>query len=119
MVRDFKEKGFEVLAFPSNEYFNLEPESNASIKNFVESKYGTGLNLFSKVNINGPESHPVWQYLRRNSELWNEKEQKAKEVPWAWCKFLVDKNGKVVKYGMTNCPPISLKPLIEDLMKED
>ena len=77
---------------------NQEPGSNDEINEFVREKYGAAFPMFSKVEVNGPNAHPIFQYLRSKSELWSEKKKAAKEIPWNFSKFLVNADGKIVLY---------------------
>ena len=71
MYEELKDKGFEVLAFPANAFYNQESGTNEEICAFVKKNYGSTFTLFEKVVINGPNTHPVYRYLRRNSELFS------------------------------------------------
>ena len=73
--------------------------------------------MFEKIDVNGVNTHPVYAFLRKNSdELWNG--EQAKQIPWSWSKFLVDANGKVVKFGYPIESPASFKPLVEQLLNQ-
>ena len=63
--------------------------------------------MFSKIEVNGPNAHPVYQYLRRNSSLYNAEEKTVSEVPWNFAKFLVNPEGKVVNYHKPVNNPLS------------
>ena len=73
--------------------------------------------MFSKINVNGAEAHPVYRYLRCKSELYDESSGKAKEIPWNFAKFLVDRSGKVVAYYSPQTEPNHLKAMIESMLK--
>ena len=75
-----------------------EKKSEAEICTFVKKKYQAKFPLFSKIEVNGPDTHDVYKYLRYNSELHDAKTGKSKEIPWNFAKFVVDKEGHVVKY---------------------
>mmetsp|Transcript_5388 Transcript_5388/g.15428 ORF Transcript_5388/g.15428 Transcript_5388/m.15428 type:complete len:225 (-) Transcript_5388:258-932(-) len=95
----YNQKGFELLAFPCNQFGGQEPGSNDQIKAFAENK-GATFKLFDKVDVNGDKASPVWKYL---------KEQQGgfltSDIKWNFSKFLVDKNGKVAKrYASTATP---------------
>ncbi|WIA31597.1 hypothetical protein OEZ86_002485 [Tetradesmus obliquus] len=92
--------GFEVLAFPSNEFGNQEPGSNADIKSFCADRYHTTFPIFSKVQVNGPSAHPVFQYLRRElpaDQGGGGGVAAGKDIGWNFYKFLVGRDGKPVK----------------------
>jgi glutathione peroxidase len=88
----YKARGFEVLAFPANEFGNQEPGTDPEIKAFCTSKYNVTFPLFSKVVVKGPGIHPLYQFLTAP-----ETDPKfAGPIPWNFAKFLVDRKGQVV-----------------------
>mmetsp|Transcript_20068 Transcript_20068/g.27960 ORF Transcript_20068/g.27960 Transcript_20068/m.27960 type:complete len:116 (+) Transcript_20068:293-640(+) len=75
-AKKYHKDGFYVLAFPCNQFGKQEPGTDADIKNFVQSKYGIpeGMEMFSKIDVNGPQTHPVYKYLKSihpGSVSWN------------------------------------------------
>ena len=98
MYNDLKDKGFEVLAFPANAFYNQESGTNEEICAFVKKNYGSTFTMFQKIDINGPNTHPVYIYLRRNSEMFNKEKNASKMIPLNFAKFLLNKNGQVVKF---------------------
>ncbi len=72
--------------------------------------------MFSKIEVNGPNAHPIYQYLRRNSELYNEQEGVAGEIPWNFAKFLVNQQGQVVKYWGPQSDPESTIDEVKKLL---
>lgn len=89
--------GLEILGFPAND-FNQEQENEQSIFNLVRDKYGAKWPMFEKMTVNSDKCHPVFKWLRTNSTLYNKDTKLADSIPWSWSKFLIDKNGRVVKY---------------------
>jgi glutathione peroxidase len=87
----FKRRGFEVLAFPCDQFGHQEPGSDGEILSFCETNFGIEFPLFAKVEVNGDNAHPLFKYL---------KSQKGgllgSSIKWNFTKFLVDRNGKVV-----------------------
>ncbi|KAK1805915.1 hypothetical protein P4O66_012960, partial [Electrophorus voltai] len=63
MHAKYAEKGLRILAFPSNQFGNQEPGTSAQIKEFVKS-YNVQFDMFSKINVNGPNAHPLWKWLK-------------------------------------------------------
>ena len=88
----YKDKGFEILAFPANEFKQQEPGSNAQIKEFCTSTYHTQFPLFSKIVVKGEGQAPLYQYLTSTEA----NPQTAGDIKWNFTKFLVSKDGKVV-----------------------
>ncbi len=81
-------KGFEVLAFPSNDFGGQEPGTEAEIKSFCELEYKTTFPLFAKVEVKGKTPHPLFAYLQS--------QPKGAPVKWNFAKFLVSPDGRVV-----------------------
>ncbi|MFO0909676.1 MAG: glutathione peroxidase [Isosphaeraceae bacterium] len=89
VYKKYKEKGFEVLAFPANEFGRQEPGSNSEIKQFCTSKYNVTFPLFSKIVVKGQGIHPLYQYLTKDSKF-------TGDIPWNFAKFLVNRKGEVI-----------------------
>ncbi len=88
----YKAKGFEVLAFPANEFGKQEPGPNAEIKEFCSTKYHVTFPLFSKIVVKGDGIHPLYKFL--TSKETNPKF--AGEIKWNFTKFLVNRKGEVI-----------------------
>jgi glutathione peroxidase len=88
----YKGQGFEVLAFPANEFGHQEPGSNSDIKNFCSANYNVTFPLFSKIVVKGEGIHPLYQFL--TSKETNGKF--AGDIPWNFTKFLVNRKGEVI-----------------------
>ena len=72
--------------------------------------------MLSKIEVNGPNAHSVYQYLRMNSTLYNADKKTASEIPWNFAKFLVNSEGKVVKYHGPRDNPLSFQDEIEKML---
>ena len=114
---DNKDKGLSVLAFPCNQFKNQESGSDAEIEDLVRSKFNAEFQLFSKIDVNGANTHPLYKFLRTHSVLHNKQTGEAKQVPWNFTKFLVDRNGAVVKMFNPEDSPTSFKEEVERLLK--
>ncbi len=101
----YKDQGFEVLAFPANEFGAQEPGNNSQIKQFCSSRYSVTFPLFSKIVVKGPGIHPLYAYL--TGEQTNPKF--AGPIPWNFTKFLVDRNGQVIARFQPGDKPTSGK----------
>jgi glutathione peroxidase len=88
LYQKYNSQGFEILAFPCNDYGMQEPGSNAEIQQFCETRYGVTFPLFDKVRAKGAQQHPLYSVLTQT-------EPKG-EVSWNFEKFLVNKKGEVV-----------------------
>lgn len=88
----YKKRGFEVLAFPCDQFGHQEPGGDDEIKSFCETNYGVEFALFSKIDVNGENAHPLYKFLK------SEKGGLLGDaIKWNFTKFLVDKNGNVVE----------------------
>ena len=112
----YRDRGLEILAFPCNQFMGQESKCELDIKNFTKNKFNIDFPLFSKVDVNGPETHEVFRYLRANSTLYDSKNQQIQSVPWNFTKFLIDVDGKVVKFYNPNDAPKSMEGDLETLL---
>lgn len=92
LYRRYKDRGFVVLGFPSNQ-FNQEPDDEVTIKSFCARTYAVTFPLFAKVEVNGPNTHPIFAYLKAQQPGLSP----DGEIKWNFTKFLVDRNGNVVR----------------------
>jgi glutathione peroxidase len=98
LYRRYKDKGLVVLGFPCNQFRDQEPGTEAEIKSFCSLKYDVSFPMFAKVDVNGDAAHPLYIFLK------SEKRGTfgTQSIKWNFTKFLVDKDGAVVKrYGPT------------------
>ncbi|EGR31669.1 hypothetical protein IMG5_104650 [Ichthyophthirius multifiliis] len=109
--------GFTILAFPANQFMSQEPWDPPQIKDFVITKFGVDFPLFGKVDVNGENSHEVYKYLRNNSCLYDPATEKAKNIPWNFGKFLINKEGKVHRFYTPKEMPNEMIPEIEKLLQ--
>jgi glutathione peroxidase len=94
-------QGLVVLGFPSNEFGGQDPGSNEEIASFCQVNYGVSFPMMSKIKVNGPEAHPLYQWLTAEAPgLLG-----TKGIKWNFTKFLIDRHGKVLKrYAPTDKP---------------
>jgi glutathione peroxidase len=97
----YEKQGLVVLGFPCDQFGHQEPGDAAEIKNFCSLNYDVKFPLFEKIEVNGGGTHPLWKWLKsQKSGLLG-----IEAIKWNFTKFLVDKNGKVVKrYAPTDTP---------------
>ncbi len=101
LYEKYKDQSFLVLGFPCNQFGSQEPGTESEIKSFCETHYGVKFPLFSKIEVNGPQAHPLYRFL-----------EKAKPgilgtrgIKWNFTKFLVDRDGNPLKrYAPTDKP---------------
>ena len=98
--QQYGDQGLAVLGFPCNQFGNQDPGSDEEIGAFCQKNYGVSFPMFSKVDVNGEDAHPLFQWLRteQGGVL-------GDAIKWNFTKFLVGKDGRVVKrYGSTTKP---------------
>ena len=104
----YKERGFELLAFPCDQFGHQEPGGDDEIKEFCEMNYGVEFPVFSKIEVNGDAAHPLYKFLKsEKGGLLGE------SIKWNFTKFLVDKQGNVVERYAPTTPPERIAPDIE------
>jgi glutathione peroxidase len=101
---------FEILGFPCNQFGGQEPGSSGEIKNFCEINYGVTFPLFEKINVNGPNSHPLYKYLRdKKTGIF------GSTIKWNFTKFLIDSKGNIVNRFAPNIVPSKIEEEIKNL----
>lgn len=103
LYQKYKDKGLVILGFPCNQFMNQEPLNEEEIKSFCSLTYGVTFPMFSKINVNGENTHPLYQYLKEAKKglLGSE------AIKWNFTKFLVDKNGTVInRYAPATKPEL-------------
>lgn len=100
MYETYQEKGFEILAFPANNFGQQEPGTNAEIKGFCLTKYSVSFPLFSKISVKGSDKHPLYQYLTEQGPF-------PGEVEWNFQKYLIDRSGNIVARYHHRTKPLS------------
>ncbi|MGH0033478.1 MAG: glutathione peroxidase [Myxococcota bacterium] len=88
----YRDRGFEILGFPCNQFMGQEPGSEAEIAEFCSTRYGVEFPMFSKIEVNGEGAHPLYRWLTAADAA----PEGAGEVKWNFGKFLVDAEGRVV-----------------------
>lgn len=101
LQKEYHDKGFEVLGFPCDQFGHQEPGDEAEIKNFCSLTYDVSFPMFAKVDVNGSDAHPLYEWLKKEkSGLLG-----IGAIKWNFTKFLVDGEGKVIKrYAPTDKP---------------
>jgi len=112
LYQTYKEQGFMVLGFPSNQFREQESASNEKIKLFCHENYDVHFDIFSKIDVNGDNESPLYSYLKKEQGgfLW------INSIKWNFTKFLVDANGDIVKRYAPFISPESIKKDIEKLL---
>ncbi|MDN4501437.1 glutathione peroxidase [Alteromonadaceae bacterium BrNp21-10] len=111
LYSNYKEHGFEVLAFPCDQFGHQEPGADAEIEKFCSINFNTQFPLFSKIEVNGKQQHPLYQYLKQQAKGI----LGSQSIKWNFTKFLISRQGKVIKrYG----PTIKPQQIVADIKKQ-
>ena len=102
-------EGLSVLGFPSNQFANQEPGDNDQVAKVCRLDFGVTFTLFEKIDVNGENAHPIYQYLKKEA-----KGTLGDAIKWNFTKFLIDRNGKVVK---RYAPTVNPRDIEKDILK--
>ena len=111
LYEKYKDKGFEILGFPCNQFGKQEPGSNEDIGKGCVINYGVTFQMFEKIEVNGENAHPIYKFLKESlSGMF------GKRIKWNFTKFLIDRNGNPVKRIKSISKPKSIEKYIEKLI---
>ncbi|MFP4976056.1 glutathione peroxidase [Paenibacillus sp. CN-4] len=108
----YKDRGFEVLGFPSNQFAGQEPGSSEDIEQYCQINYGVTFPMYEKIDVKGDTAHPLFQYLTREAPG----VLGTKAVKWNFTKFLVDREGRVLKRFSPNTSPEKMEADIAEML---
>lgn len=112
LYKRYVDKGLVVLGFPCNQFGSQDPGTEGEISEFCQVNYGVSFPMMGKVDVNGPEAHPLYKWLSAEAPgLLG-----SKAIKWNFTKFLVGKDGKVVKRYAPLDKPASLASDVEDAL---
>lgn len=132
LYRKYRDQGFEILDFPSNQFMGQAPGSNQEIHDYIQSKYAPTFRMFAKADVNGRTTTPLYKWLKSEgpkemstppSGSFRKRLKRlirslsGKEIKWNFTKFLVDRNGNVVARFSPTFLPEALSPHIEALLR--
>ena len=110
--KKYREQGLEILGFPCNQFAKQDPGSNAEIQEFCLLNYGVTFTMFEKIDVNGPEAHPLYKFLKEEKGgLFGEK------IKWNFTKFLIDTEGNVIRRYAPTVKPSKIEADIKALLK--
>ncbi|MEF9990832.1 MAG: glutathione peroxidase [Romboutsia sp.] len=113
VYQEYKDRGVEILGFPCNQFAKQDSGSNEEIYEFCQLNYGVSFNMFEKIDVNGKNTHPLYKYLKDSS-----KGLLGKDIKWNFTKFLIDKNGDVIKRYAPTVSPLKIRSDIEKLLSK-
>ncbi len=107
--QDYADRGLVVVGFPSNEFGGQDPGSNDEIASFCQLNYGVSFPMMAKVKVNGGDAHPLWQWLKGEAPG----VLGTQAIKWNFTKFLIGRDGRVIKRYAPNDAPETLRQDIE------
>jgi len=132
LYEKYKDQGLVVLGFPCNQFGEQEPGTDEEIRQFCTTQYRVTFPMFQKIDVNGENAHPLFQYLReqapedadldRNGRLYQHLMQKQPQllegsnIRWNFTKFLIDREGRLVKRVAPSTPPEAMEEDIQKLL---
>ena len=112
LYETYQDQGLEILGFPCNQFGDQDPGSDEEIESFCQQNFGVSFQMFSKVDVKGENAHPLFVYLTEEA-----KGMLTKQIKWNFTKFLVDKDGQVVKRFAPQTKPADINGEIEKVLK--
>jgi len=107
----YNSKGLSILGFPCNQFLSQEPGTEEEIKSFCMSNFGVSFDMFSKIDVNGEHTHPLYKYLKNKAGGFL-----SDNIKWNFTKFLVDREGKVIERYAPSTTPKEIEQDIEKLL---
>ncbi len=112
LYSDLKDKGLVIAGFPCNQFGSQDPGTNDEIGDFCQINYGVSFPMFSKIDVNGAKADPIYKYLKAEKPGL----MGSQRIKWNFTKFLVDRDGNVVKRFAPTDTPASIRKAIEKLL---
>ena len=109
-------KGLAVLGFPCNQFGAQEPGTAEEIGAFCQKNYGVSFPMFEKINVNGAGAHPLYQWLKSAAAEADQPGKKAEDIEWNFAKFLVGRDGKVIRRYSAKTKPEDIAQDIEAVL---
>ncbi len=107
----YKDRGLAILGFPCNQFGGQEPGTAEEIETFCRVNYGVTFDMFEKIDVNGDDAHPIFDYLTGKLPG-----IPGKAIKWNFTKFLIDKDGTPVKRFASTATPQEIEPIIEKML---
>lgn len=112
--KKYGERGLAILAFPCNQFAKQEPDSNENITSFCQLNYGISFALHKKIDVNGKDASPLYQFLKSHAKGFLGSES----IKWNFTKFLVSPDGKQIKRFSPTTPPLKLEDKINNYLSK-
>jgi glutathione peroxidase len=111
--KKYKDEGLVIIGFPCNQFAKQEPGEAGEIQEFCQLNYGVSFPMFSKIDVNGENAHPLYKYLKSKKGGWF-----GSSIKWNFTKFVIDKNGNPVKRFAPTTKPADMEALIKKLLRD-
>ncbi len=109
LYQNLQAQGLVILGFPCNQFGSQDPGDDGEIEEFCQLNYGVSFPMFGKIEVNGSQAHPLYEYLKKEARG----VLGSKTIKWNFTKFLVDQSGKVLKrYGSADKPEAIKKDIL-------
>jgi glutathione peroxidase len=114
LYQKYRDRGFEVLGFPCNQFGYQEPGDDTAIQQFCTTKYHVTFPMFAKIDVNGTDAHPLYRFLKKEKPglFWTQR------IKWNFTKFLVNRSGVVIGRYSPTTSPVNLESAIESALAE-
>ncbi len=113
LYQQYQAQGFEVLGFPCNQFGSQDPGTHQEIQQFCQANYGVSFPMFGKIEVNGPNTHPLYQHLKKQAPGL----MGSEAIKWNFTKFLVDQSGNVRDRLAPTTKPEDIGPVIQKLLQ--
>jgi len=113
LYNKYKEKGLAILGFPCNQFAGQDPAGNEEIHSFCQLNYGVTFDMFRKIDVNGENTHPLYQFLKNE-----EKGLLGNNIKWNFTKFLLDQEGNVIHRYAPVVNPAKIEDKIKELLRK-
>jgi glutathione peroxidase len=111
LYQAYRDRGFEILDFPCNQFLHQAPGTNEELANFCQLKYRTTFETLGKIDVNGTNEDPLFRFLKDNAP-----EKNGKNIAWNFTKFLISRDGQIIHRFEPVVTPASLAKEIEALL---
>lgn len=115
LYEQYNTQGLVIIGFPCNQFGKQEPENEDKIQEFCQLNYGVSFPMMQKIDVNGENTHPVYQFLKTQK---NGKGILTNDIKWNFTKFLINKNGEVVERFAPTTKPEEIAPMIQTLLEK-
>lgn len=110
--KKYKDQGLVIIGFPCNQFLHQEPGDDSDIRSFCKLNYGVSFTLMKKVNVNGKDAHAIYKYLRNKTGGFL-----GSRIKWNFTKFLISKEGNLIKRYSPLVQPQNMEKEIERLLQ--